>query len=172
MELLDFEGLYRLREDTKGLNDKIGADLQGLIDKNILRPEEVGTVNRKWIADFVKTPMFARLSQAASHGLLHRETAIDYNIGLSEIYKDESIDESERMMLVGIVDVFFEDQDGDLVLLDYKTDYVNKDRYEDIVARYKPQLDLYARALEDISGKRVKEKYIYLFSVGDLVSYD
>ncbi|WP_462133767.1 UvrD-helicase domain-containing protein [Peptostreptococcus stomatis] len=172
MELLDFEGLYRLREDTKGLNDKIGADLQGLIDKNILRPEEVGTVNRKWIADFVKTPMFARLSQAASHGLLHRETAIDYNIGLSEIYKDESIDESERMMLVGIVDVFFEDQDGDLVLLDYKTDYVKKDRYEDIVARYKPQLDLYARALEDISGKRVKEKYIYLFSVGDLVSYD
>ena len=49
---------------------------------------------------------------------------------------------------------------------------MNKDRYEDIVARYKPQLDLYARALEDISGKRVKEKYIYLFSVGDLVSYD
>ena len=120
----------------------------------------MGTVNMKWIADFVKTPMFARLSQAASHGLLHRKTAIDYNIGLSEIYKDESIDESERMMLVGIVDVFFEDQDGDLVLLDYKTDYVNKDRYEDIVARYKPQLDLYARALEDISGKRVKEKYI------------
>ena len=172
MELLDFEGLYGLRDDKKALNDKIEDYLQGLIAKNILRPEEVATVNRKWIGDFVSKPIFARLSQAVSQGLLHRETAIDYNIGLSEIYKDEPIDESERMMLVGIVDVFFEDQDGDLVLVDYKTDYVSKDRYEDIVARYKPQLDLYARALEDISGKRVKEKYIYLFSVGDLVSYD
>ena len=120
----------------------------------------------------MKTPIFERLSRAAGQGLLHRETAIDYNISLTEIYKDESIDETERIMLVGIVDVFFEDQDGDLVLIDYKTDYVSRDRYGAIVARYKPQLDLYARALEDISGKRVKEKYIYLFSVGDLVSYD
>ena len=172
MELLDFEGLYTLRDDDRDLKDKLDADLEALVDKNILRPEELATVNRKWIADFVKTPIFERLSQAAGQGLLHRETAIDYNISLTEIYKDESIDETERIMLVGIVDVFFEDQDGDLVLIDYKTDYVSRDRYGAIVARYKPQLDLYARALEDISGKRVKEKYIYLFSVGDLVSYD
>ena len=172
MELLDFEGLYTLRDDDRDLKDKLDADLEALVDKNILRPEELATVNRKWIADFVKTPIFERLSQAAGQGLLHRETAIDYNISLTEIYKDESIDETERIMLVGIVDVFFEDQDGDLVLIDYKTDYVSRDRYDAIVARYKPQLDLYARALEDISGKRVKEKYIYLFSVGDLVSYD
>lgn len=172
MELLDFEGLYALRDDDRDLKDKLDADLEALVDKNILRPEELATVNRKWIADFVKTPIFERLSQAAGQGLLHGETAIDYNISLTEIYKDESIDETERIMLVGIVDVFFEDQDGDLVLIDYKTDYVSRDRYDAIVARYKPQLDLYARALEDISGKRVKEKYIYLFSVGDLVSYD
>lgn len=172
MELLDFEGLYTLRDDDRDLKDKLDADLEALVYKNILRPEELATVNRKWIADFVKTPIFERLSQAAGQGLLHRETAIDYNISLTEIYKDESIDETERIMLVGIVDVFFEDQDGDLVLIDYKTDYVSRDRYDAIVARYKPQLDLYARALEDISGKRVKEKYIYLFSVGDLVSYD
>jgi ATP-dependent helicase/nuclease subunit A len=172
MELLDFEGLYALRDDDRDLKDKLDADLEALVDKNILRPEELATVNRKWIADFVKTPIFERLSRAAGQGLLHRETAIDYNISLTEIYKDESIDETERIMLVGIVDVFFEDQDGDLVLIDYKTDYVSRDRYGAIVARYKPQLDLYARALEDISGKRVKEKYIYLFSVGDLVSYD
>ena len=111
------------------------------------------------------------MSQADSLGLLHRETAIDYNIGVAQIYRDEGIDESERMMLVGIVDAFFEDQDGDLVLLDYKTDYVNQDNYDQVVARYRPQLDLYARALEDISGKKVKEKHIYLFSRGDLVSY-
>lgn len=172
MELLDFEGLYTLRDDDRDLKDKLDADLEALVDKNILRPEELATVNRKWIADFVKTPIFERLSQASGQGLLHRETAIDYNISLTEIYKDESIDETERIMLVGIVDAFFEDQDGDLVLIDYKTDYVSRDRYGAIVARYKPQLDLYARALEDISGKRVKEKYIYLFSVGDLVSYD
>ena len=172
MELLDFEGLYALRDDDRDLKDKLDADLEALVDKNILRPEELATVNRKWITDFVKTPIFERLSQASGQGLLHRETAIDYNISLTEIYKDESIDETERIMLVGIVDAFFEDQDGDLVLIDYKTDYVSRDRYGAIVARYKPQLDLYARALEDISGKRVKEKYIYLFSVGDLVSYD
>lgn len=171
MELLDFQGLAKISHNVEAVENKLEADLEALVAKNILRQEELDTVNRKWIRDFVKTSIFARMSQADSLGLLHRETAIDYNIGVAQIYRDEGIDESERMMLVGIVDAFFEDQDGDLVLLDYKTDYVNQDNYDQVVARYRPQLDLYARALEDISGKKVKEKHIYLFSRGDLVSY-
>ena len=172
MELLDFESLSRIKSKDTLLENRLEKDLKLLVTKKILSQEELDTVNRKWIIDFAKTGIFDRMCQASSKGLLHRETAIDYNIGLNKIYKDENIDDNERLMLVGIIDVFFEDEDGNLILLDYKTDHVNKVSYSKVVDKYRPQLDLYAQALENISGKKVKEKYIYLFSIGDLVSYD
>ena len=75
----------------------------------------------------------------------------------SETYKDESI------MLRGVIDVYFE-EDDQIVILDYKTDKVYNNK-EEIVYRYKKQLDIYAEALSILTGKTVKEKYLYLFSI-------
>ena len=67
------------------------------------------------------------------------------------------------MVLVqGIIDVYFE-EDGELVVLDYKTDRVR--RAEELLERYKLQLDYYAEVLEKVTEKRVKEKMIYSFTL-------
>lgn len=55
------------------------------------------------------------------------------------------------------------------MLLDYKTDYVPAGRSEIIRDRYRVQIDYYTKALEKITGKKVKERYLYLFYSGELV---
>ena len=55
-----------------------------------------------------------------------------------------------------------------MILVDYKTDYVNNN--EDLIKdRYKIQIDCYTKALENITGKKVIERYIYLFSNGEIL---
>ena len=54
-------------------------------------------------------------------------------------------------------------------MVDYKTDYVASGRIEEIKERYRIQIQYYTRALETLTGKNVKEKYIYLFHIDKLV---
>ena len=64
------------------------------------------------------------------------------------------------MLIQGIIDVFFEEEDG-LVLLDYKTDSVSS--MKELWNRYETQLDYYGEALERLMGRPVKEKILYSF---------
>lgn len=69
--------------------------------------------------------------------------------------------DSEELVLVqGIIDVYLEEADG-LVLIDYKTDHVRKGQEELLRKRYKAQMDYYQKALEQMTGKTVKERIIY-----------
>lgn len=78
-----------------------------------------------------------------------------------ELYPEE--EDGELILVQGIIDAYFEEEDG-LVVLDYKTDRVRK--AEELVEKYQEQLRYYAKALEQMTGKKVKEKIIYAFSLG------
>ena len=70
----------------------------------------------------------------------------------------------EEMVLVqGIIDAYFEEQD-EIIIVDYKTDRVNS--AQELIDRYKTQLDFYEKALVKITGKSVKEKIIYSTELG------
>ncbi|MCM1381240.1 MAG: PD-(D/E)XK nuclease family protein, partial [Muribaculaceae bacterium] len=66
----------------------------------------------------------------------------------------------------GIADCMFA-EDGEIVLIDYKTDRVNSESV--LTARYDLQIKLYAAALERIFGMRVKEAYLYSFCLNRAV---
>ena len=68
--------------------------------------------------------------------------------------------ESFLLWVQGVIDCAFE-EDGKLVLVDYK---FGKAREE-----YKIQLDLYAKAASEGTGKEVKETYLYLFTTGEII---
>ena len=75
----------------------------------------------------------------------------------------------EDVLVQGVIDCYFEEPDG-IVLYDYKTNRIDKtkppeEEQECIVSLYRTQLDLYSNALEDALGKKVKERYLYLFSI-------
>ena len=91
-------------------------------------------------------------------------------IKCSEIYSELAgeLYGDETMLLQGVIDCWFETDDG-IVLLDYKTDYVPEGGEEVIRKRYGVQIEYYTRALEKITGKKVSEKYLYLFHTGQLL---
>ena len=80
---------------------------------------------------------------------------------------DASIESEEIVLVQGIIDAYFEEEDG-FVLVDYKTD--RADDVNELIEKYRVQLAYYQKALEKVTGKPVKERKIYSFYLGKEVS--
>lgn len=145
--------------------EAIEEQLRGMQQKELMTAEQVKTVDTAKILKLMSSSLGRRLAGAE----LRREVPFNLEISCTEIYPE--LDEEKygqyKIMLQGVIDCYFEEEEG-LVLLDYKTDYVNNNE-ELIRERYKLQLDCYTKALETITGKKVQEKYIYLFYNGELL---
>lgn len=87
-------------------------------------------------------------------------------VDAKEIYPEGTC--GEVILIQGIIDVYFE-EDGELVVLDYKTDRVQSAK--DLKEKYHAQLEYYAEALELLLGKRVKEKIIYSFTLKQEIKF-
>ena len=74
----------------------------------------------------------------------------------------------EEILVQGIIDAYFEEEDG-LVLVDYKTDKVQKGQEKELIEKYKVQMQYYKKALEMITDRKVKEVYIYSSGLGKAV---
>ena len=167
MQLLDFSKFDT--EDVSKIREEIKLQINSFVEKNIMSFDEIETININWIVKFIQSDIFKEIYIANKSEKLFKEKAIDYNIKLKNLFKDENIEEDEKIMVVGIIDLFFENENGEIILLDYKTDYVTKENLEEVNSRYKVQLDLYKSAIEDISGKKVAKKGLYLFGINEFV---
>ena len=103
-----------------------------------------------------------RMKVAALSGLLFREQPFVISRSAAEI--DEAWDPKERVLVQGIIDAYFLEGD-EIVLVDYKTDRVRRGEEQKLVDLYHTQLEDYAQALHRMTGRRVKEKYIYSFTL-------
>ncbi|WP_455100321.1 helicase-exonuclease AddAB subunit AddA [Parvimonas micra] len=167
MQLLDFSKFDT--EDVSKIREEIKLQINSFVEKNIMSLDEIETININWIVKFIQSDIFKEIYIANKSEKLFKEKAIGYNIKLKNLFKDENIEEDEKIMVVGIIDLFFENENGEIILLDYKTDYVTKENLEEVKARYKVQLDLYKSAIEDISRKKVTKKGLYLFGINEFV---
>ena len=92
-----------------------------------------------------------------------------FAINLPVTFYDPNLDKSfadEKVLVQGIVDCAFVEDDK-LVILDYKTDKV-KDM-QSLVEKYKPQLEIYCKALFECTGFEIKDALLYSFELGDFV---
>ena len=102
------------------------------------------------------------MADDARNGKLYKEQPFVLSVDASEIYPEDR--SGEKILVQGIIDVYFEEPDG-LVVLDYKTDKVRTGN--ELKEKYHAQLDYYAQALEQLTEKPVKEKIIYSFTLGE-----
>ena len=167
MQLLDFSKFDT--EDVSKIREEVKLQINSFVEKNIMSLDEAETININWIVKLIQSDIFKEIYIANKSEKLFKEKAIDYNIKLKNLFKDENIEEDEKIMVVGIIDLFFENENGEIILLDYKTDYVTKENLEEVKKRYKVQLDLYKSAIEDISGKKAAKKGLYLFGINEFV---
>jgi len=151
MEKMDFKEAARAfaKGDVEGR--RFLSELTGkLVEKIILTPEEAEAVNLKRIEMFIKSDIGKRAARAEK---ACKETA--FNI-VKEIDGIETI-------IQGVIDCFFE-EDGEFVLIDYKSDRIASDEdIERVKNLYESQIALYGEALETIKGVKVKEKHLYMF---------
>lgn len=156
MELVDFR--YRKELAEKDGKDALEKKIQEWQDAGLLSEYFAKAVNRKKIMHFMESSLAERMEKAALADKLWKEQP--FMLGIDAKRLAEDFPETEQVLVQGIIDVFFEEED-EIVLLDYKTDVIKTS--EELADRYRVQLDYYAEALERITGKKVKEKILYSF---------
>lgn len=134
-----------------------------MCDNGYITKEEAEIINKKKFKTFINSSICHRMCKAQLNGKLKREQPFIIGLNAAEVYKE--FDGTGTVLMQGIIDAFFE-EDNQLVLVDYKTDFVKKGHSDELVQKYKQQLNYYAKALENITGKKVKEKIIYSFALG------
>ena len=158
LELIDF---------TKVYNDELlKNELDVFCESGKMTKDMAQCIWRKDILEFLQGNAGQRMSVCAANNRLWKEQP--FVLGVDAREKDPQEQEGEWILVQGIIDVYFEEEDG-LVLLDYKTDRVQTE--EELVEKYHAQLEYYAQALERVTGKKVKEKIIYSFTLKKEISF-
>lgn len=158
MELLSYGEAYYGKSRSQ-IEAMIQAEMLSWLQDEIITQELMERIRPAKIARFFESNLANRMIAAKKRQELFREQP--FVIGLPAKRLQEQFPETETILIQGVVDVFFYEEDG-IVLADYKTDRVNAP--DELVTRYAAQLDYYQQALEQLTGKKVKEKIIYSFA--------
>ncbi len=151
---------YDFTENPESLEEQ----LQRMEEEQKISRELLDLISVPSLKKFLRTGLGVRMKQAAEQKKLCREKPFVMGKKACEVLKESS--SGEMILIQGIIDVFFEEEDG-IVLLDYKTDHVKNG--QQLADRYRLQLDLYQEAIERAVGKKVKEKLLYSFCLEETV---
>ena len=124
-----------------------------LLFKKKISTIEAENIDINKILEFTKSKLWEELKNAK---LVEREKAFYISITAEEIYNNKI---EEDILVQGIIDLYYINEKDELILVDYKTDYVSNE--QELVQKYFKQLELYKRALEEALGRKVIKTYIY-----------
>ena len=135
-----------------------------LVEQNKLSAEEADMLRPMDFERFLESPLGQRMGEAARKGTLVREQQFFLSLPAGEV--DGQWKESRETVLIqGVIDAYFEAEEG-LVLVDYKTDRAGSGDGRDLVEKYRVQLAYYEKALERLTGRKIREKWLYSFALG------
>lgn len=164
LECLDFAGLPDFADEKQGLYF-VKQQIDALCALGRMQEADAKRLNWKQLLGFLQSDTAKRMRAAAEQGALEREKPFVMSVPANLVWEDSRPEED--VLIQGIIDVFWEEADG-IVLLDYKTDHV--DNAQELGRRYKKQLELYADALSRFSDEKpVKEILIYSFALAETI---
>ncbi|WP_309296618.1 helicase-exonuclease AddAB subunit AddA [Niallia sp. NCCP-28] len=148
--------------------------VEEMVTKELLTKEQGEVIEASAIVSFFESEIGKRMRNADK---VVREIPFNIAYSASQIYKDWSGND-ESVLVQGIIDVYFEDEKGS-VLLDYKTDTITG-KYKEgfieakpvLLKRYRQQIDLYTDALEKILKRKIDEKYLFFLDGGNSLKMD
>ncbi len=143
--------------------DDICFQVDELVRRGFITETQAKYINCANIARIFRSDVGRRLIQNADR--VHREFSFKYLMDASAF--TPGLKREEKIVIQGMIDIYFEDEHGNIVIADYKTDKVKN--VEDIRKRYAPQLKYYKIALEKALGKSVDKTYLLLLDTGEAV---
>ena len=147
--------------------DAIKELVENLNKSNILSDKESKFIPIEKILKFVNSSIGERMKASTE---IKKESPFVMEVPASSVFIEDAPKDS-KVLIHGIVDCFFK-EGNDYVLIDYKTDYVDKNNLNEFIDRYKIQIEIYKNAIEESYKARVKECILYLFYIDDYIIVD
>ena len=148
--------------------ESIKDTIQNLVLQHLIEENVAAKIDPKHILAFFNSAIGQLMINNAS--AVHREEAFSLLLPANKIFS--GLVHQDDILIHGIIDAYMEIGNR-IILLDYKTDKVfpgsTKAGVNALITRYQGQINLYAKALENMLGKKVSEKYLYSLSIGKLV---
>ena len=131
-----------------------------LVEKEIITQNEADAIDVNLIYQYTKSQLFEGLRQAKE---VHKEQPFYINIPAKDVVS-EAENSKKNILVQGIIDLYYIDKNDNLVLIDFKTDYISNEpnAKEKILEKYKVQLEIYKTALEQALGRKVNKTAICL----------
>ena len=134
--------------------------IYSLVAKNILTSKEAGSIATSKLMKFIKSGLAEDIRNAKK---IYQEKPFYIYLPAKEVYGGNV---EEKIVVQGIIDLYYINQHDETILVDYKTDYVTDNNEQILIEKYKVQLQTYARAIEQATGKKVDKIYIYSLYLG------
>lgn len=150
----------------------VDQEIQKLVEENLINPVIATRINREGIVSFYQTDVGQKILKHPTN--YHREVPFSMIMNGHELFKGVDVNDDERILIHGIIDGYLKTDKG-IILVDYKTDHLNKN-YRDfdlarIKDRYRGQLELYKEALNLMEGIPVVQMGLYLLELGEFVLF-
>lgn len=158
MQELQFEFIEK-KEDVE-------KELDRLVEKNLITTFQKDSLDLSKIEAFFDTELASQMKVAAVNKHLFREKQFVMGVPANTLPIESNSD--ELVLIQGIIDAYYEIEE-ELVLVDYKTDYIPCGGEEEFVQKYSPQIEYYALALSKSLGKKVRSKYLYSFHLRKVI---
>jgi len=131
-----------------------------LVEKEIITQNEADAIDVNLIYQYTKSQLFEELRQAKE---VHKEQPFYINIPAKDVVS-EAENSKKNILVQGIIDLYYIDKNDNLILIDFKTDYISNEpnAKEKILDKYKVQLEIYKTALEQALGRKVNKTALCL----------
>lgn len=158
MQYLNFERTNTLEE--------IHEEIARLVAQQFITPQQGETVEPQRILDFFCSHLGQRLVNATQ---MEREFKFSMLVPAADYYPNAEA--GEEVLLQGVVDCWFVEEDGTVTVLDFKTDRVTPNTVEARAKEYRPQLEAYSRALSQALERPVGRCTLWFFALGEEISW-
>lgn len=150
--------VQKLDESKEYSREDIIEFVSRLLEDGIISEVEKQAINIDVLYKYTKSELFTSLKSAKE---IYKEQPFYINIPAKDVYDDAN---DEMILVQGIIDLYYINDKNELILVDYKTDYIPKGKTVNLEEKYRVQLDLYKKALENSLKRKVDKAMIYALS--------
>ena len=137
--------------------NKIEELIEKLVEKELITEAEAKAIQREKLLRYTQSELWKELKEAKE---VHREQPFYINLPANSVYDLPKYVE-EKILVQGIIDLYYISKEDKLVLVDYKTDFISAGGEEKLISEYKEQLNIYKKALEESMRRKVDKVQIY-----------
>mgnify|MGYP002591019258 FL=1 len=137
--------------------------VDGLCAKNIITENEKEAIQINKLYEYTKSSLWNELKSAKE---INKEKPFYINILAKDVFE---LDTDETILVQGIIDLYYINKNNELILVDFKTDYIKEGEEDKLVKKYNKQLEIYKKALESSLKREVVHTYIFSMQLNKLI---